>query len=129
MYIQRGAWKGNWRVRSDGGTGLKMKRRSDLVIHSPRHTMQAGGPVAQRLEQGTHNPLVRGSNPCGPTKLRQKEELGWKPPEKPQRLYPTVITMWVFLLVRVAAFRPPQCMNQEQSPSCCSDGKHAARRT
>src|SRR4029077_6381194 len=27
------------------------------------------GPVAQRLEQGTHNPLVRGSNPCGPTKL------------------------------------------------------------
>ena len=25
------------------------------------------GPVAQRLEQGTHNPLVRGSNPCGPT--------------------------------------------------------------
>src|SRR5882724_3621741 len=27
------------------------------------------GPVAQRLEQGTHNPLVRGSNPCGPTKF------------------------------------------------------------
>ena len=25
------------------------------------------GPVAQRLEQGTHNPLVQGSNPCGPT--------------------------------------------------------------
>src|SRR4029453_19032747 len=24
------------------------------------------GPVAQRLEQGTHNPLVPGSNPCGP---------------------------------------------------------------
>ena len=30
-------------------------------------TFSAGGPVAQRLEQGTHNPLVRGSNPCGPT--------------------------------------------------------------
>ena len=27
------------------------------------------GPVAQRLEQGTHNPLVVGSNPTGPTKL------------------------------------------------------------
>src|SRR5438270_13722973 len=24
---------------------------------------QRGGPVAQRLEQGTHNPLVPGSNP------------------------------------------------------------------
>jgi hypothetical protein len=26
------------------------------------------GPVAQRLEQRTHNPLVVGSNPTGPTK-------------------------------------------------------------
>lgn len=25
------------------------------------------GPVAQRLEQWTHNPLVPGSNPGGPT--------------------------------------------------------------
>src|ERR1700734_4342741 len=25
------------------------------------------GPVAQRLEQGTHNPLAGGSNPSGPT--------------------------------------------------------------
>ena len=25
------------------------------------------GPIAQRLEQQTHNLLVRGSNPCGPT--------------------------------------------------------------
>src|SRR5690606_5692527 len=25
------------------------------------------GPIAQRLEQGTHNPLVPGSNPGGPT--------------------------------------------------------------
>src|SRR5262249_56944495 len=27
----------------------------------------ADGPVAQRSEQGTHNPLVPGSNPGGPT--------------------------------------------------------------
>ena len=27
------------------------------------------GPVAQRLEQGTHNPLVPGSNPGGPMKI------------------------------------------------------------
>ena len=31
-------------------------------IHSALH-----GPVAQRLEQGTHNPLAAGSNPAGPT--------------------------------------------------------------
>jgi hypothetical protein len=30
-----------------------------------------GGPVAQRLEQGTHNPLVGGSNPSGPTTDQQ----------------------------------------------------------
>src|SRR6266480_3470427 len=28
------------------------------------------GPVAQRLEQGTHNPLVPGSNPGGPSPER-----------------------------------------------------------
>src|ERR1700736_2085880 len=28
-----------------------------------------GGPIAQRLEQGTHNPLVAGSNPAGPKRL------------------------------------------------------------
>lgn len=28
----------------------------------------AYGSVAQGLEQGTHNPLVVGSNPTGPTK-------------------------------------------------------------
>gem|GEM_PF-2946618 len=27
---------------------------------------QTHGTVAQRLEQGTHNPLVAGSNPAGP---------------------------------------------------------------
>ena len=28
--------------------------------------MRDYGPVAQRLVQGTHNPLVEGSNPSGP---------------------------------------------------------------
>src|SRR5437667_11088460 len=28
------------------------------------------GPIAQRLEQGTHNPLVPGSNPGGPNRFR-----------------------------------------------------------
>ncbi len=30
---------------------------------------QSCGPLAQRSEQGTHNPLVVGSNPTGPTIL------------------------------------------------------------
>ena len=30
-----------------------------------------GGPVAQRLVQGTHNPLVLGSNPSGPSLTNQ----------------------------------------------------------
>src|SRR6267378_7641078 len=31
----------------------------------------SGGPIAQRLEQGTHNPLVAGSNPAGPKRLTE----------------------------------------------------------
>ena len=34
------------------------------------------GPVAQRLEQGTHNPLVVGSNPTGPTTLTSILSIG-----------------------------------------------------
>src|ERR1700756_4469495 len=41
--------------------------RACRVRAKPQFRQQCG-PVAQRLEQGTHNPLVRGSNPCGPTK-------------------------------------------------------------
>ena len=37
------------------------------------------GPVAQRLEQGTHNPLVVGSNPTGPTRLRLQLVAATKP--------------------------------------------------
>src|SRR4051812_12338202 len=40
---------------------------SDPALHCRRRAQF--GPVAQRLEQGTHNPLVGGSNPSGPTKL------------------------------------------------------------
>jgi hypothetical protein len=35
---------------------------------------QSGGPVAQRLEQGTHNPLVPGSNPGGPSLRLERSE-------------------------------------------------------
>ena len=37
-------------------------------LRSARTVKRAGeGPVAQRSEQGTHNPLVAGSIPAGPT--------------------------------------------------------------
>ena len=43
-----------------------------LAAHSlfatiPCHLKSPCAPVAQRLEQQTHNLLVRGSNPCGGT--------------------------------------------------------------
>src|SRR6266568_2056293 len=41
---------------------LDVRRWMLDVRASARH-----GPVAQRLEQGTHNPLVPGSNPGGPS--------------------------------------------------------------
>ena len=37
-------------------------------------TLKRSGPVAQRSEQRTHNPLVQGSNPCGPTSRRRKSQ-------------------------------------------------------
>ena len=37
------------------------------------------GAVAQRLEQGTHNPLVIGSNPVGPIKIPSWEGCGGGP--------------------------------------------------
>src|SRR6266566_5079861 len=40
-----------------------------LPIRYKIETSTQGGPVAQRLEQRTHNPLVPGSNPGGPTNI------------------------------------------------------------
>ena len=41
----------------------------DCKVVRVRVPLSAPGPVAQWLEQGTHNPLVAGSNPAGPTIL------------------------------------------------------------
>ena len=40
--------------------------RNRLIQSRGRYTGGIPGPVAQRSEQGTHNPLVLGSNPSGP---------------------------------------------------------------
>ena len=47
-------------------SALRSARRRDRTAIQP---VQYGycGPLAQRLEQRTHNPLVEGSNPSGPT--------------------------------------------------------------
>src|SRR4051794_38842236 len=39
-----------------------------FITWDPNEYPRAFGPVAQRLEQGTHNSLVPGSNPGGPFK-------------------------------------------------------------
>ena len=49
-----------------GGQGIgegKTQRRLQIKDN------KRSGPLAQRLEQRTHNPLVEGSNPSGPTKV------------------------------------------------------------
>ena len=47
--------------------------RRILFFQNMRNKIQIAinGPVAQRSEQGTHNPLVAGSNPAGSTKIIQ----------------------------------------------------------
>ena len=64
---QRMARRRPQRATRDGGEGTL----STALFTSPGQGRQKGkketGPVAQRLEQGTHNPLVGGSIPSGPT--------------------------------------------------------------
>jgi hypothetical protein len=48
------------------------------------------GPVAQRLEQRTHNPLVLGSNPSGPTNLSAQFPFLSRGPARTERAGPLV---------------------------------------
>jgi hypothetical protein len=43
--------------------------RANAANHYKITVFVYDGPVAQRLEQRTHNPLVPGSNPGGPTRI------------------------------------------------------------
>ena len=66
---------------------------SDLLVHAGFNSLKIGrwtldvgcsavgaeGPVAQRLEQGTHNPLVPGSNPGGPSCEIDSSQLQFAP--------------------------------------------------
>jgi hypothetical protein len=49
-----------------------------MLVHSTSHFVYRlesdNGSVAQRLEQGTHNPLVLGSNPSAPNFAEGKIE-------------------------------------------------------
>ena len=48
-------------------TTVEKAREQERQEDSSKWLLLCVGPVAQRLEQGTHNPLVPGSNPGGPT--------------------------------------------------------------
>ena len=50
----------------DGGENKWQHGKGSSTV-ATNDNMFPEGPVAQRSEQGTHNPLVQGSNPCGPS--------------------------------------------------------------
>ncbi len=47
--------------------------RRPTALTRPQTATPLRGPIAQRLEQRTHNPLVPGSNPGGPTKIQASQ--------------------------------------------------------
>ncbi len=60
-------------LRLDVPAVRRRRPRALPVTRKPPRLLQSAspyGPVAQRLVQGTHNPLVVGSNPTGPNHLR-----------------------------------------------------------
>src|SRR5712664_3872556 len=72
------------------------------------------GPVAQRLEQRTHNPLVLGSNPSGPTN---------------KFLRPAFAISWFFRLVYFPQIREhrEQTSATRSTARRCESGNHTAK--
>lgn len=65
-------------IANDAETNLQIAIDNDIprrisFYQNMRNKIQIAinGPVAQWLEQETHNPLVAGSNPAGSTKSKQ----------------------------------------------------------
>src|SRR5438105_4988591 len=54
-------------VGASGRAGNHIESFFPLAFSLQHLSFLAGGPIAQRLEQATHNRLVPGSNPGGPT--------------------------------------------------------------
>ena len=63
------------RMNKHKHVGDQIMQRVWLYMLTPENFT---GPVAQRLEQRTHNPLVVGSNPTGPTKFAKQMEQSFK---------------------------------------------------
>ena len=59
------------RGRRRGGVAVIACTSGRQNLRPPFVVYGCPGPVAQRLEQRTHNPLVVGSNPTGPTSTRR----------------------------------------------------------
>ena len=70
----------------------KMVRRRHKIAFS--HSFPMSGPVAQRLEQGTHNPLVVGSSPTGPTNYTIGREHMMKKTKQPFPVQAARFSFW-----------------------------------
>ena len=68
-------------VRRVGYNGLRRDAETTLIALGPTPTLllQAAGRRLRRLQQGTHNPLVAGSNPAGPTYKSIAIEISYRP--------------------------------------------------
>jgi hypothetical protein len=58
--------RGCRRESGQGPSGRLANRQEYKSLYQNDGGERNDGTVAQRLEQGTHNPLVAGSNPAGP---------------------------------------------------------------
>ena len=63
---------------SEKSNVLREQHFQDWSLLAGRDIRLSSGPIAQRLEQGTHNPLVPGSNPGGPTNFGFSNGGFWK---------------------------------------------------
>ena len=54
-------------ISIEGITAAYKKQLAAFYTRCNTLIINGAAPVAQRLEQGTHNPLVAGSNPTGST--------------------------------------------------------------
>lgn len=67
---EHGAGRAALRSHFTSGSGVVTWPCFSLVFRILGRAQVFVGPIAQRLEQWTHNPLVVGSNPTGPTRWR-----------------------------------------------------------
>ncbi len=73
MRCERALWPGSLLAKKFRSQSSSERFRGWSPVEKRYSLNRMCGPVAQRLEQGTHNPLVPGSNPGGPIKISDFE--------------------------------------------------------